>query len=349
LINLFHSLRLCAFAPQRFRIYLKMQTPLNLSKFAKYAWFVIAYNIAVILWGAFVRASLSGDGCGAHWLTCNGEVVPFAPATKTIIEFSHRVSSGLAFFAVLILCVWAFRKFVKGNAVRKFAFASIIFIATEALIGAGLVLFRLVATNPSMVRAFSMSAHLINTFILLSVLTITAWLASGGKPFAFRGHGRVSWILHIGVFGFLLVGVSGGLAALGDTLFPATSFSEGFWQDFSDTSHILLRLRISHPILSVSLGAFLAFTALWFKSKSIANVWIERWANVLIGLVVIQFIAGFINLFLLAPIVMQIVHLLLADLLWIVFVLLSANVLAEKNAFATHKTDSVLQAAAKLP
>jgi heme A synthase len=116
-----------------------MNGELKLSGFAKYAWFVLAYNIVVILWGAFLRASLSGDGCGEYWLTCGGEIVPTAPQFKTVIEFSHRLSTGLSFIAVLLLFVWAFRKFAKGEWVRRMAFASFVFILVEALIGAGLV------------------------------------------------------------------------------------------------------------------------------------------------------------------------------------------------------------------
>ena len=182
---------------------------LTLSAFAKFAWFVLAYNLVVILWGVVVRASLSGDGCGQFWLTCGGEIIPSAPQLKTVIEFSHRVTSGLAFIAVIIMLIWAWRKFAKGDAMRKWALASFIFITAEALIGAVLVLFKLVTLNPSITRAFSMTAHLINTFILLAVLSLTAWFASGGKPFTFRVPNKYLWILSAGIFGIILVGASG--------------------------------------------------------------------------------------------------------------------------------------------
>jgi heme A synthase len=131
-----------------------MNAELKLSKFAKYAWFVLAYNVLVILWGVFLRASKSGDGCGQHWLTCNGEVIPAAPQLKTIIEFSHRLTSGLAFVFVLFLLIWAFRKFTKGNLVRKTALISFIFIITEALVGAGLVLTGNTAETLTAARPF---------------------------------------------------------------------------------------------------------------------------------------------------------------------------------------------------
>ncbi len=312
----------------------KMNTELKLSGFARYAWFVLAYNIVVILWGVVVRASLSGDGCGQYWLTCGGEVVPSAPQLKTVIEFSHRVTSGLAFVAVLVLLIWAFRKFAKGDLMRKMALTSFIFITIEALIGAVLVLFKLVALNPSMIRAFSMTAHLINTFVLLAVLTLTAWFASGGKPFSIRRRGKISRLLVVGVFGILLVSASGSLAALSSTLFPSATLAEGLAQDFSDTSHILLRLRVSHPILSISVGVFLIFLAGWIKSKAKESFWTNRWANVLTVLVGVQFLSGALTLLTLAPIVLQLIHLLLADTVWITFVLMSANVLAEESSFA---------------
>ena len=307
-----------------------MNTELKLSAFARYAWFVLAYNIVVILWGVVVRASLSGDGCGQFWLTCGGEVVPSAPQLKTVIEFSHRVTSGLAFVAVLVLLIWAFRRFAKGNLMRKMAFASFVFISIEALIGAVLVLFKLVALNPSMIRAFSMTAHLINTFVLLAVLTLTAWFASGGKSFSIR-RGKISQLLAVAVFGILLISASGSLAALSSTLFPSTTLAEGLAQDFSDASHILLRLRVSHPIFSISVGVYLIFLAGWLKAKAGNNRSVARWSNFLSGLILVQIAFGALTLLTLAPILMQLGHLFLADAVWIAFVLMSASFLAEQS------------------
>jgi heme A synthase len=311
-----------------------MKRETKLSSFAKYAWFVLAYNVVVILWGVFLRASKSGDGCGQHWLTCHGEVVPSAPEMKTVIEFSHRLTSGLAFFAVLALLIWAFRKFGKGHPIRKTAVVSFIFIITEALVGAGLVLTGNTAETLTASRPFWMAGHLINTFILLAFLSLTAWFAAGGKPFDFKAQPKVLWFLGIAVLGIFLVGMSGSVAALSSMLFPSETLTEGVTRDFSATSHILLRLRISHPILSIMVGVFLVFLAGWFKSKAEGNFAVSRLANVLTILIVVQFAFGALTLVTLAPIVMQIGHLFLADAVWIVFVLLSASFLAEKSEAA---------------
>lgn len=308
-----------------------MKTETKLSGFAKYAWFVLAYNIVVILWGVFLRASKSGDGCGQHWLTCHGEVIPSAPELKTIIEFSHRLTSGFAFIAVLILLIWAFRKFEKQNAIRKTAVISFIFIITEALVGAGLVLTGNTAETLTAARPFWMIGHLTNTFILLAFLSLTAWFASGGKTFNFRVPPKVLLCLGLAVIGIFFVGMSGSVAALSSMLFPSQTLTEGITKDFSATSNILLRLRIFHPILSISVGVGLVFLAGWLKSKAKENANVSRWSNVLSILILIQFASGAITLLTLAPIVMQIVHLFLADAVWISFVLLSASFLAEQN------------------
>lgn len=311
-----------------------MNKELKLDRFAKYAWFVLAYNVVVILWGVFLRASKSGDGCGQHWLTCHGEVIPSAPEMKTVIEFSHRLTSGLAFIAVLILVIWAFRKFPKGNAIRKTALISFIFIITEALVGAGLVLTGNTAEALTAARPFWAAGHLTNTFILLAFLTLTAWFASGGKIFNFQVERKVLLFLALAVTGIFFVGVSGSMAALSNMLFPSASIAEGIQKDFSSASHILLRLRISHPISSIMVGVFLIFLAGWFKSRARENVWIQRWTKALTILIILQLAFGALTLLTLAPIVMQLGHLLLADAVWIVFVLMSASVLAHESEAA---------------
>lgn len=323
-----------------------MNRELKLSKFARYAWFVLAFNLVVILWGVFLRASKSGDGCGQHWLTCNGEVIPSAPQLKTIIEFSHRITSSLAGIFIVILLVWAIADWVKDKSERKgyllkFVIASFIFVAIEGFIGARLVLTGNTAETLTPARPFLMAGHLTNTFILLAFLTLTAWFASGGNRLSFKAKPKILALMFLGVSGMFLIGISGSIAALSSMIFPSTTLAEGVAKDFSETSHALLRLRISHPILSISFGVFLFFLAGWLKSQAGENSGIVRWANVLSLLILIQFAMGAATLLTLAPIVLQLIHLLVADLVWIVFILLFASVLAkqetiEKNLFAAR-------------
>ena len=300
---------------------------MKLSRFAKYAWIVLFANLLVILWGAFVRATGSGAGCGAHWPLCNGVVLPRAPQIETVIEFTHRLSSGVVLLLVLGLFIWAFRKYPKRHPVRLGATLSLVFITTEALVGAGLVLFEWVAKDASLGRVISISVHLVNTFLLLAALTLTAWWASGGQPVSLKNRGAMAWAFGFGFLGILLIGVTGAITALGDTLYPAGSLAEGIRQDFEATAHFLVRLRVWHPVIAIGVGFYILFLS-GVAAMLEENRAIRKFALVVIGLVIVQWLAGLLNVLLLAPVWLQLVHLLLADSVWIFWVLLSANVFA---------------------
>ena len=299
--------------------------------FAKYAWGVVVYNLLVIAWGAYVRASGSGAGCGSHWPLCNGSVLPRAPRIETIIEFSHRLTSGLALLLVVGLVVFAYRRFPRRHIVRYAALASLFFILTEALIGAGLVLLEYVADNKSIARAFWMSGHLVNTFLLLAALSLTAWWGEGRTVSAIKLP-RYSILAFAGcVLGMFLLGTSGAIAALGDTLFPARTLAEGIQHDLSETANILVRLRIWHPLIAVLVGIGLIATSMYFR-RGPSSREVQRYSGALIVLVLVQLCAGIINLVLLAPTWMQLVHLLLADFVWIALVLFGASLASSTSA-----------------
>ncbi len=305
----------------------------KLTGYAKYAWGVLVYNILVIVYGAFVRATGSGAGCGEHWPLCNGIVIPREPAIETLIEFIHRVTSGVTLPLVIILLVLAWRKFPRGSRGRLWAMLSLVFTVIEALIGAWLVLFGLTADNQSMLRAYSMMAHLINTFLLLGSITLTAWWASWGEPTITRSQGQKVFFVSMGILGMMVLGASGAITALGDTLFPAQSLAEGFAQDFDETTHILLRLRVMHPALAVLVSGYLAWAAFKLREETVSRLAL-RLALAQSGLVVLQLILGALNVLLLAPVWMQLVHLAVTTLIWINFVLVSVTSLVSFNFFA---------------
>ena len=304
------------------------------TKLSRYAWFVLAWNVVVILWGAYVRATGSGAGCGAHWPLCNGEVVPRAPDTAMLIEFSHRLSSGLALLAVLVLAVWILRTVAAGHPARRAGMASLVFIVVEALLGAGLVLFRLVAQDESLARAMVMPLHLANTMVLLLCLTLTAHFLSGGAPVAISGRTRTFATLLALLVLMIGVGKTGAIAALGDTLYPAASLLDGLKADLAPTSALLLRLRILHPALGVAAGAMLVFgaAAVPLAAADRRGRLARRAVAVLAAF---QVVLGFVNVWLLAPVWMQLTHLLVADLLWIALVVLTASALARRPAAVT--------------
>jgi len=310
--------------------------------FTRFAWAVLAYNLVVVAWGAFVRATGSGAGCGKHWPMCNGEIVPRDPATATVVEFTHRATSGIALLLVVALVVWASRAFPARHPARKAAWASLALMVLEALVGAGLVLFGWVAKDTSFARGWVMGVHLTNTFLLLGALALTAdWSARpGGMRFGERGV--VAGALWLAFVTVLLAGVTGAIAALGDTLFPATSFAEGLEQELSTEAHVLLRLRILHPFAAVVAAAVLLFVArLALRHRPDARV--RRAALSLVLLVAVELLVGVVNVALLAPVWLQLVHLLVADLAWIALVLLAAA------SLAPGRVDAPIESPASLP
>jgi heme A synthase len=295
---------------------------------ARLAWGVLAYDVAVVAWGAYVRATGSGAGCGRHWPMCNGEIVPRAPRAETLIELSHRITSGGAFLLTVVLAVWALRSFPPGHRVRRSAGVSVALMATEALIGAGLVLFELVAHDASMKRVLGMSLHLINTFLLLGSTALTAWWASGGGAARLRRQGALVPLLGLPLLAMIVVGMSGAVTALGDTLFPAPSVADGLAQDFSPSAPLFVRLRTVHPILAVTTAVAVIFATTLVRALRPTRA-VSISSKVAGALVVIQVAAGLLDVVLRAPVAMQLIHLALADLVWIALVLTAVAALAE--------------------
>lgn len=298
------------------------------ARYTRFAWSVLGFNLLVILWGAFVRATGSGAGCGSHWPLCNGEVVPHAPAVATVVEFGHRLTSGLALLLVVALVVGAWRVYPRGHRARRAAALSGLFIVTEALIGAGLVLLELVADNASVARGFWVAGHLLNTFVLVAALALTAWWAADGASSPRRSGETSHWALLLAALaGVLLLGVSGAVTALGDTLFRVDTLEEAKAMTFSDTAHVFVRLRLWHPALAVAVGVLVA-VAVWITGARRGDRVGSRLAAWAAGLYFLQLAIGLLNVWFLAPVPLQIVHLLLSDLIWIALVLLAAHVLA---------------------
>jgi cytochrome c oxidase assembly protein subunit 15 len=297
----------------------------RLRSFRRFAWGTLAATIAVVLWGAFVRATGSGAGCGAHWPLCNGEVVPRSPRLETLIELAHRVTSGLSLLLVVGLTVWAWRVMPARHRVRRAALASVVLMLSEALIGAGLVLFGLVADDRSEVRAVVLALHLTNTFLLLAALALTAQFA--GRPGAMARWRRSALAGRslVALVAVLLLGITGAVTALGDTLFPAESLRHGLTQDLSPTAHLLERLRVWHPLLAMLVSVGLARFAYRLRLRFV--VALGPLPTLLVALITLQLLAGVANVLLLAPVWLQLVHLALADGLWVALVVLVAAAL----------------------
>lgn len=286
-----------------------------------YAWLVLVLNLGVIALGALVRATGSGAGCGRSWPTCRGELVP-ALEGATAIEFTHRAASGIALLAVIALAVAVFRRTAKGHLARLGASLAVVAIVGEALIGAMLVLAEWVADDASPARVVALPLHLVNTLFLLASLTLTIFWLRGGGPLSLSGARVTRRAVIVGGIALVVIFASGAVTALADTLFP----DEPFGADFSGEAHFLTRLRILHPILAVTAAAI----AWWLAGRSgVSGRGAGRWLPFLVALLILS---GFLSVSIGVPIWMQIVHLMLADALWITYVWVSAEALQERAA-----------------
>jgi heme A synthase len=258
---------------------------------------------------------------------CNGEFIPQPKQVETSIEFIHRLLSGGAILLIFTMLIWGWRISHKGQPVRKGLVASTFFIITEALLGASLVLFGLVTTNQSAARAVVMAFHLLNTFFLLAAITLTAYWAGGGNPIAMKNRGKTPLLLILGLTGVALIGMTGAITALGDTLFPAVSLAHGLEQDAEIGAHFLIRLRIYHPLIAILTGAYIIFLIKRLRNNQTDDS-SRKLGTVLSILILIQWAAGLVNVLLLAPVPMQIIHLFIADLIWISLVLFTTSILS---------------------
>ena len=291
----------------------------------RFAWGVLGYFIATILWGTIVRASGSGDGCGNHWPLCNGTVMQQSPTIQTIIEFTHRVTAGLDMIFVLGLLVWTWRSTVPRHLARWAAGAAVFFTLTEGLLGALLVKLGLTAQSTSPLRAPMLALHFSNTMLLVAALAMAAHFLGRAHGYRWRDICIIAPVgTTIGMIAVMIVGVTGSLAALGDTLFPATSLGNSLAQDFSADSNWLLRWRWTHPTIAIIASIFLIW--LLIRAARRGGPWDNRKLSAfVVGLLALQYVLGALDVWLLAPLWMQVIHLLGADVLWTALVVLTAR------------------------
>jgi heme a synthase len=295
------------------------------TRFTRAAYAALAYTVLVIVFGAWVRISGSGAGCGQHWPTCHGEIAHLPQNLETVIELTHRLTSGLCLLGVFALAIWGFVRFRGPHPIRWGLVLSMILIVTEALLGAGLVLLELVGKNDSISRAIMMAVHLTNTSLLTAAMAYVAWSSEGDRRIRLRGGGAPVALLIAGLVLLLGLSMTGGVTALGDTLYPLGedgTVVEHLVADQSVTAHFLQRMRVVHPIFAVVVGLVLLWLAIALPGMP-DNPRVRMLGNVVAGLVVAQLCAGVVNVMLSAPGWMQLVHLGLATCLWIALVLLT--------------------------
>ena len=273
---------------------------LNKKSFKNYSLFVLLFTLITIFWGAWVRLSLSGDGCGNSWPLCNEKILP--ENTAAFIEWIHRGTSALSLIFILLLFILALKIYSKKHIIKRLSIASFVLICVEALIGALLVLSGFVGLNKSEIRVLLLAFHLINSLLLIGALSL-CWRTSLWNHFKIK-RPHIYFVL-----AFPLLALTGNIASLAGQLFPSLSLSQALTLDFLPSSHISLKLRPFHPLLAIS---FLIFLSVF--SFSIKNLRLLTLAS----LVVVLF--GFSTLIFLSPLWMKMGHLILAYSLWVFLV-----------------------------
>jgi heme a synthase len=311
-------------------ILLSHSRPGGMPQVARFAWATLYWNVAVVLWGAYVRATGSGAGCGNRWPLCDGDVVGASANGQTIVEFTHRITSVISLLMVTGLVVWCWRVTKQGDWARYSAFLAAALLANEALLGAALVLLKHVGNDQSVGRLLFLCLHFGNTLLLLATLSLTAaWLSNGSRSFTVISKWRELGSIGLGLLAIMVTGIIGAVAALADTLFPSTSLASSLAQDFRSHTPTLLRVRLFHPAVATVAACYVLWVIL---RSSTGRSRFSRSAIALIILLFVQVGIGMTNVLFLAPVWLQIAHLFVADALWILLVLASADLVLEPGA-----------------
>lgn len=286
----------------------------------KFAALVTLYTIGVILFGAWVRVTGSGAGCGEHWPSCHGEVIPRAPNIKTLIEFTHRLTSGIDGLLIFGLVVAVFRSVPAGHTARAWAIRSAIFLIVEALIGAVLVKFGLVAEDTSKVRVLVVAIHLVNTLMLVGSTAMVGF-SLAPAPSAASDRAALRKTLVAGLV-YMIICAMGAVTALGDTLFPIVfGASAEHLAPTAAASHFLERVRLIHPVVAVSGSLWILFVG---AAASGSAQPVQNAGRLVVGGILFQTLLGVVNIGLSAPAWMQLLHLATANLVWLAIVWLAA-------------------------
>ena len=299
-------------------------------RFPVFAWGVLSYSLVVIVWGYFLRISESGEGCGRDWPLCDGAVVPASAQFPTWVEYTHRVSSGIALGLVFLMAVWAIRSYRKGHPVRRAAAVSLFLTLTESLFGALLVVFGWVAGDISTGRILIRPFHVTNTFLLMAALGLTArWATRHVDRVVVLQHPEGRRLLPAALI-LIVLAATGSWTGLAGTAFPVESLGQGFGQ-YLDPQHLLIYLRTVHPVVAVLAVVILArvTASTWRRQVTPTE---RRLTAVIVSLAGCQLVLGPLTIVLLHPTALRLLHLLLADLLWLSLVFLWSAAVEPSNS-----------------
>ncbi len=294
------------------------------NRLARWSWVLLGLTIGVIVGGSLVRATGSGAGCGESWPRCQGSLFPLGGGTETTIEFAHRAATLLLGLVLVAFVVAAVRRGPAGRLLRCALGWVGAFFLGEVVIGAILVVAGWVDTDASIGRVIMVPLHLVNTFFLVAAVALVVHVANGGAWPRFDRRRRADRVGLAMLGAMLLVAASGGLNALADTLYPADTLVDGLRAEFGSDAPFLVRLRVLHPVIAIAggLGVVMALRSAAFDQAGE----VRTLANAAFVVVAVEAMIGLVNVILLTPVEIQLVHLLVADVLWVLVVFAALRV-----------------------
>ncbi len=316
----------CPFLSVTIRV-MSLPEPAPNSRIRLLSWTLLWLTVSVVVGGALVRATDSGAGCGESWPICGGQIIPSIGDYHTFIEVSHRLMTGLLGFVLIALFVLVRRDFVKEHRLRRAVWAAGVLLIIESLLGASLVLFGWVEFDASIARLIVVPIHLLNTFLLVGAMALVAFFSSGAGGFVINLKRTLDRLVVAGLGVILLIGATGALNALADTLIQSDALRIAEPGEFQVTEPVLRQIRSIHPFVAI-LGGLALYMLVRYLGAEVGKP--VRWLAIGIqGIVWLQFVVGLVNIALEVPLETQLLHLFVADVLWIAFVLLGAYLLSD--------------------
>ncbi len=308
--------------------------------FRQAALWILGYSLLVIIFGAFVRASLSGDGCGVHWPDCYGSILPKGAPLQTYIELTHRTTSGFLIILSAALAIASFRLFPKGSLHRKAGLLTLVSVLISAAIGAALVLNKWVEFDRSAARAITMPLHLVNNYFLIGTLLLLALPAEIVNKIRFRKQGEVGGLVWGSLTAMFVLGGTGALSAMGKTAFSnelatAQGLSDRLQLHMAADAHPLLKGGISHPLIATGAFILILLTCRQLVRRRPSEQ-VSFWSNMTSGSMVFQMLLGLVNLIASAPVALQLFHLAAAVFTFGSFSMMSFH------AFATAEKEETV-------
>ena len=278
-------------------------------------------TVAVIIGGALVRATDSGAGCGESWPICGGQISPELGNYHTAIEVRHRLMTGLLGFVLIAVFVLIRRQYGKTHRIRRAAVAAGVLLIVESLLGASLVLFGWVEFDASIARLIVVPVHLLNTFLLVAAMALVAYFSGGGRGFKVDFKRTLDKVLVGGLGIVLVIGATGALNALADTLIKSDALRTPVSGELLVTEPVLRQIRTIHPFIAI-IGGLAIFMLVRYLATG-APPRVRQLALLIQGVVWLQFVLGLLNIALDVPLEIQLVHLFVADVLWISLVVMA--------------------------